>query len=143
MLTFRDTGRVFELKGDLLKMITNKNYNVDLASLQDKKLVYDFAKEMNFDSKGQDRKSTRDRALIKLHKSPGLMIFVSGDPKTVILPTDPDSICHRLKLILREKHARSTSNIINDEIVVIVDKLLEYKSMSKKQHKQNLIKCFL
>ena len=37
MLTFPDTGRELELKGELLKMITNKNYNVDLASLQDKK----------------------------------------------------------------------------------------------------------
>ena len=51
MLTFRDTGREFELKGELLNMITNKNYNVNLASLQDKKLMYDFAKEMNFDTK--------------------------------------------------------------------------------------------
>ena len=37
-LTFRDTGKEFELKGDLLKMITNKNYNVDHASLADKKI---------------------------------------------------------------------------------------------------------
>ena len=51
MLTFRDSGNVFELKGDLLEMITNKTYNVDLASLADKKLMYDFAKEMNFDLK--------------------------------------------------------------------------------------------
>ena len=51
LLTFRDTNTVFELKGDLLKMITNKNYNVDLASLADKILMYDFAKEMNFDLK--------------------------------------------------------------------------------------------
>ena len=36
LLTFRDTNKQFELKGDLLKMITNKNYNVDLASLSDK-----------------------------------------------------------------------------------------------------------
>ena len=36
MLTFRDTGKEFELRGELLKMITNKNYNVSLASLQDK-----------------------------------------------------------------------------------------------------------
>ena len=43
LLTFRDTGRVFELIGDLLKMIANKNYNVDLASLADKELWYDFA----------------------------------------------------------------------------------------------------
>ena len=38
ILTFRDTGKEFELKGDLLKMITNKNYNVNLASLADKKI---------------------------------------------------------------------------------------------------------
>ena len=66
LLTFRDTGKQFELKGDLLKMITNKNYNVYLASLSDKKLLYDFAKEMNFDFKAQGNKSNRDRTLIKL-----------------------------------------------------------------------------
>ena len=33
LLTFRDTNKQFELKGDLLKMITNKNYNVNHASL--------------------------------------------------------------------------------------------------------------
>ena len=38
LLTFRDTGKEFELTGDLLKMITNKNYKVDLASLSDKKI---------------------------------------------------------------------------------------------------------
>ena len=51
LLTFRDTGKVFEIKGDLLKMKTNKNYNVDLASLKDRKIMYDFAKEMHFDIK--------------------------------------------------------------------------------------------
>ena len=35
-LTFRDTGKEFELKGHLLKKITNKNYNVDHASLSEK-----------------------------------------------------------------------------------------------------------
>ena len=73
MLTFRVTGKEFELKGELLKMITNKNYNVNLASLQDKKLMYDFAKEMNFDTKALGYKSTRDRTLINLLKSPGLL----------------------------------------------------------------------
>ena len=51
MLTFRDTNKQFELKGDLLEMINNSKYNVDLASLTDKKLLYDFAKEMHFDQK--------------------------------------------------------------------------------------------
>ena len=31
MLTFRDTNKQFELKGDLLEMITNSKYNVDFA----------------------------------------------------------------------------------------------------------------
>ena len=59
LLTFRDTNEVFELKGDLLKVITNKNHNVELASLSDKNLMYDFAKEMNFNMKAQGNKSTQ------------------------------------------------------------------------------------
>ena len=73
MLTFRDTGKEFELKGDLFKTITNKNYDVDLANLSDKKLMCDFAKERNFDVKGRGRKSTRDRTFINLLKSPGII----------------------------------------------------------------------
>ena len=139
ILTFRVTGRDFELKGNLLKMITNKNYNVDLASLQDKKLVYDFAKEMHFDTKALGNKSTRDRTLIILLKSPAIM--ASGVSKKKILSSDPNELCDRLKLLLQEKHAGSNSDIINDEIVTLIDKLLEYKCISKKQHKQILLKC--
>ena len=51
LLKFRDTVKKFDLKGDLLKKITNKSYNVDLASLSDKKFLYHFAKVMNFDDK--------------------------------------------------------------------------------------------
>ena len=143
MLTFRDTGKEFELTGDLLKMITNKNFNVDLASLQDKKLMYDFAKEMNFDLKAVGNISTRDRTLIKILKSPGLIVSASGVSKTIILSSDPDELCDRLKLLLQEKHAGNNSNLINDEIIAIIDKLLEYKCISNKQHKQILIKCNL
>ena len=141
MSTFRDTNKQFELKGDLLEKITNSKYNVDLASLQDKKLMYDFAKEMHFDLNAPGNKSTRDRKLIKLLKSAAIM--ASGVSKTIVLSSDPNELCDRLKLLLQEKHAGNNSNIINEEIVAIVDKLLEYKCISKKQHKQILIKCNL
>ena len=101
-MTFRDTGKEFELKGDLLKMITNNNYNVDHANLADKKLMYDFAKEMNFDVKTPGNKSTRDRTLIKLLKSPGLMVSASGVSKTTFLSSDPDELYERLKLLQQE-----------------------------------------
>ena len=143
MLTFRDTGKEFESKGDLLKMITNKNYNVDHASLSDKKLMYDFAKEMSSDVKAVGNKSTRDRTLIKLLKSPGLMVSASGVSKTIFLSSDPNELCDRLKLLLLEKQAGNNSDIINQEIVAIVDKILEYECISIKQHNQILVKCNL
>ena len=138
MLTFPDTNEQFQLKRDLLKMITNKNYNINLASLADKKLMYDFAKEMHFDERRVGIKSTRDRTLIKLLNSPAIM--ASGVSKTIFLSSDPNELCDRLKLLLQEKHAGNNSN---EETVAIVDKLLEYNCVSKKQHKQILIKCNL
>ena len=59
-------------------MIANRNYNVGLANLLGKKIMYDFAKGMYFDVKAQGYKSTRDRRLIKLPNSQGLLISASG-----------------------------------------------------------------
>ena len=143
MLTFRDTNKQFELKGDLLEMITNSKYNVNHASLSDKNLMYDFAKEMHFDLKNVGNKSTRDRTLIDLLKSPGLIVSASGVSKTIFSSSDPNELCERLKLLLQEKYAGNNSDIVNEEIVAIIDKLLVYKCITKKQHKQISSKCNL
>ena len=63
LLTFRDFGKIFELKGDLLERITNKNFNVGLAKMSDENLINEFAKEMNFDLRAVGKKSTRDRTI--------------------------------------------------------------------------------
>ena len=141
MITFRDSNKSFRLEGDLLKTITNHKFNTDNSSQQDKKLIYEFAKEMNYDTKSTGRPSTRHTSIIKILESPAIM--ASGVSKTIILSSDPNELCDRLKLLLQEKHAGNNSDIINDEIVAIVDKLLKYKCISKKQHKQILIKCNL
>ena len=96
---------------------------------------------MHFDERRVGNKSTRDKKLIKLLNSPAIM--ASGVSKTLFLSSDPNELCDRLKLLLQEKHAGNNSDIINEEIVAIVDKLFEYKCLSKKQHKQILIKCNL
>ena len=93
LLTFRDTNKQFELKGALLKKITNKNYNVNLASLADKKLMYNFAKEMHFDERRVGNKNTRDKTLIKLLNSPAIM--ASGISKTISPSFDPNELCDR------------------------------------------------
>ena len=121
--------------------MTNYDFNVSHSNPKDKKLIYDFAKEMNFNIKQKGRKRDRDRTLKKLLKSPAIM--ASGISNIIILSSDHDELCNRLKLLLQETQAGNNSDIINKEIVVIVDKLLEQKCITKKQHKQILIKCNL
>ena len=70
-------------------------------------------------------------------------ITASGFTETIILSSNPDELCNRLRLLLQEKHAGNNSDIINKESVAIVDRRLEYKCISKKQHKQILNKCNL
>ena len=143
MLTFPDKGKQCDLKGGLLKRITNKNYYVDLPSLSDNKVLCDFAKEIIFGVRAPDKKFNRDTTLIEILKSPGLMISASGNSNTKIIPSDPNERCNRLKFLLQEKQAGNSSHIINEEIVAKVDNLIEYKCISKKQHKQTSIKCNL
>ena len=125
MITFRDSNKSFRLEGDLLKVITNHKFNIDRSSRQDKKLIYEFAKEMNYDAKSTGRPSIRHTSIIKILESPAIM--ASGISKTIFLSSDPDELCERLKLLLQEKHGGNNSNLIDEEIVTIVDKLLEYK----------------
>ena len=141
LLTFRDTGKLFEIKGKFFKLTTNKNYNVDLASTSDKKNKFDFAKDMSFDVKAQGKKRDRDGSLKKLLKTPGLLNSAFGISKTIFLPSDTNELCDRLKLLLQQKQTGNNSDIFDNEIVEINDKLLEYKCISKRQHKQSLFKC--
>ena len=141
MIVFRDSNKSFRLEGDLLKVITNYKFNVDHSNPQDKKLIYEFAKEMKYDIKSTGRPSVRHNSMVRLLDQPAIM--ASGISKTIILSSDPNELCDRLKLLLQGKHAGNNSDIINDEIVAIVDKLLENRCISKKEHKQILLKCNL
>ena len=141
MITFRDSNKTFRLEGDLLKVIINYKFNVDHSSPQYKKLIYEFAKEMKYDINNKGRPSVKHNSMIRLLDQPAIM--ASGFSKTIILSSDPNELCDRLKLLLQEQHAGNNSNIINEKIIAIIDKLLEYKCISKKQHKQISIKCNL
>ena len=68
------------------------------------------------------------------------MVSASGVSRTMFLSSNPTELCNKLKLLLQEKQAGNNSDLIIQEIVAIVDKLLEYQCISKKQHKQLLNK---
>ena len=69
--------------------------------------------------------------------------MASGISNIIILSSDPDELCNRLGLLLQEIQAGNNSDINNKEIVAIVDKLIEYKCISKKHHNQILNKSNL
>ena len=94
-LTFRDTDKKLELREDLSKLLTSKNYNVDLAKLSVKK-TFHFAKEKHFVETTPGNKSPRDRSLIRFFKSPA--ITASG-VSTKFLPENLNELCDRLKLL--------------------------------------------
>ena len=73
MITFRDSNKSFRLDGDLLKLTRNYKFNVDHSSPQDKKLIYEFAKEMNFDTKSTRRPSPRHNSIVRLLDQPAIM----------------------------------------------------------------------
>ena len=57
MLIFRDSNKSFKLDGDLIETMTNYDFNVDHSNQQDRKLIYEFAKEMNFNIRQKGKKS--------------------------------------------------------------------------------------
>ena len=73
LLIFRDSNESFRLDGDLLKTITNYKFNVDHSNPQDRKLIYEFGKEMEFENKPTGRPSNRDKSMIILFNSPATM----------------------------------------------------------------------
>ena len=142
MLIFRETNKIFKLEGDLLKVISNNKFNVDHSNQQNREIIREFAKEMKYNTgKNKGRPPVRHKSMIRLLNQPP--ITASGFTKTIILSSDPDELCKRLRLLLHEKHTGNNSDIINKESVAIVDKLLEYKCITKIQHKQILNKCNL
>ena len=89
MLTFPDTDKNLEINEKLSKMITKKNYNIDLADLPDKNLMFEFAKEISFDEKVLCKKKHWDKSLMRLIKSSAIM---APGISTLILPENPNEL---------------------------------------------------
>ena len=56
---------------------------------------------MNYDVKSIGRPKPRHSSILKILNSPAIM--ASGISKTIILSSDPNELCDRLKIIIRRK----------------------------------------
>ena len=82
--------------------------------------------------------SVEDSDILLILKHSGLVTF---------LPENPDEICERLCMNMKEKQVQNDSKKFDDEIMAIIDKLSEYKLITPNQHKNfqlNIVfyKCF-
>ena len=60
----------------------------------------------------------------------------------VFLPSDPDELVDQLKLLHLEKLGGNDNPQLNEQIIAIVDKILEYECITTNQH-QNIISSII
>ena len=117
------------MRSDVLKMITDYNFN-EIDS-PDTKVIIGSMDEMHFDIQFR-AESLRERTLLKNFYNKRA-IFASG-LRTLFHSENPNETCDKLQVLLQEKQAGNNSVIINEEMVAIIDKLLEYKCITSTQH---------
>ena len=104
---------------------------------------------MKHDKNYGDKKSTRYhliKALINTYQLGSGLNFTTSKsfanpPVCIFIPSDPDELVDQLKLLYLEKAGDNDNPQLNEQIIAIVDKLLEYECIATNQHK-NILSTF-
>ena len=140
-LVFVDSKKRLHSKGDTLDMTTSCKFNAvftEQVKIKKKRLL-DFLDEMRFDTELTGNKNTRVRSLVNIITAPAITAGSLRKSKpnggsTKFLHSNLNELCDTVKLLPQEKRFGKKSNIIDEKIIFPVDKLLEYKCVSTKQH---------
>ena len=95
---------------------------------------------MKLDLNYGDRKSTR----IFFNKNLNIQYTYqqsqlgSGFNQYIFLPSDPDELVDQLKLIVSGKLGGNDNPVLNEQIIAIADKILQYQCSTTPQH-QNVV----
>ena len=148
-MTF-ENGQSYDLNDpDLQYFINNTQFNREILNMN---IIYNFLNDMKYNINYGDKKSNRYNFIKNLHTAyqelrsqsrSQLQGFtgsgLNGDALQIIfLPSDPDELVDQLKLLYFEKLGGNDNPQINEQIIAIVDKLIEYECITTNQH-QNLI----
>ena len=131
MLISSDTNKSFRLDGDSLQTMTKYDFNVDHFNTQDQIIIYEFGKQMKFNIQQKERNNLRDESVIRLLKAPAVMggslkKKSSAKPKTqnlresktILISSNANELCDRLKLLLQEKQAGNSSKKISNRCII-------------------------
>ena len=77
IITFRDSNKSFRLHEDLLKLIKIQQFNADHSTPRDRKIFFEFAREVNYDVKSRGRPRPRHNSIKKnlIHQLSWLLEF--------------------------------------------------------------------
>ena len=168
-MTF-ENGNSYDLSNpDLQYFITNTQFDKPINNWGP---IYNFLNDMKYDLNYGDKKSIRYQFIKELYSRYQLQGFTQGQSQSytqgftgsglngesyretsrsstrsstqqyIFLPSDPDELVDQLKLLYFEKVGGNDSFLINEQIIAIIDKLLEYECISPSQHqnvRSNLI----
>ena len=163
-MTF-ENGNSYDLSNpDLQYFITNTQFDKPINNWGP---IYNFLNDMKYDLNYGDKKSIRYQFIKELYSRYQLQGFTQGQSQSytqgftgsgingesyretsrsstrsstqqyIFLPSDPDELVDQLKLLYFEKVGGNDSFLINEQIIAIIDKLLEYECISPSQH-QNI-----
>ena len=133
--------------------ITNTQFDKQINNLD---TIYSFLNDMKYNTSYGDKKSRRYYFIKGLHNQ--YYQLGSGMPsytrklsrnhtsQYVFPPSDPDEIVDQLKLLYFEKLGGNDNPQLNEQIIAIVDKLLEYECITTNQHQKmrsNLISSII
>ena len=160
-MTF-ENGNSYNLNDpDLQYFITNTQFDKQINNWDS---IYNFLNDMKYDLNYGDKKSIRYQFIKELYSRYQLQGFAQGytqahdlqgfaqgqsqgftgsglngeySQQYIFLPSDPDELVDQLKLLYFEKVGGNDNPQLNEQIIAIVDKLLEYECISPSQH-QNI-----
>ena len=163
-MTF-ENGNSYDLSNpDIQYFITNTQFDKPINNWGP---IYNFLNDMKYDIIYGDKKSIRYQFNKELYSRYQLQGFTQGQSQSytqgftgsglngesyretsrsstrsstqqyIFLPYDPDELVDQLKLLYFQKVGGNDSFLINEQIIAIIDKLLEYECISPSQH-QNI-----
>ena len=130
---------------DLQYFMTNTQIDKEIHN---ENLIHSFLNDMKYNLNYGDKKSNRYyffKDLINQYKYQHIPYQLSqlgsGFNQYVFLPSDPDELVDQLKLLYFEKVGGNDNPMLNEQIIAIADKLLQYKCITTNQH-QNILLAF-
>ena len=137
-MTFQNGNTYYLNDPDLSNFITNTQ--IDKIP-QNTNIIYSFLKDMKYNINSGDKKSSRYYLIKAIFNTYYQQPQLGTGLNFIFLPSDPDKLVDQLKLLYFEKVGGNDNPLLNEQIIAIADKLLQYQCITTNQH-QNMHSTF-